>query len=338
MRIAVLIVTGYRPGKDYLNQTVQSLKESGFWNRDQTLPLQIIVNWLSPEFLDQWKLRGQPWIRVTTLSQAQAQGFDWIKMNPPRRCCVGHYLAIRHAAMDPVVSQADYFLICEDDIVMARNWHAVVRSIVPEIEAQHRKQWVLTLYRCNLSGMLDRMRRGERWFQEGETYLLGSQAVLYPKQMLRHIAPVMLEDGARRDEVHADQAIARACQKSAAPILFTVPCLAQHQGKTSMHTSGFFHQAEVFHRNVPRDVPKNCPQCGVNPGARHREDCTLERCSECGQPRVLCKDRHFDHDPSFSRWTGFPPGELEARGLGLAGPNDLGFDDLYKLFYVKPKA
>jgi hypothetical protein len=78
---------------------------------------------------------------------------------------------------------------------------------------------------------------------------------------------------------------------------------------------------EVFlrERGLLRE-PKTCPDCGVEPGHPHVEGCDIERCSGCGEQRLSCgcfeTGLHDRHDPSFSRWTGFWPGELEALALG----------------------
>lgn len=61
--------------------------------------------------------------------------------------------------------------------------------------------------------------------------------------------------------------------------------------------------------------PRNCPDCGVKPGYTHHEGCDVERCSSCGGQRLGCSCG--EHDAKFSRWTGWWPGELEARALGL---------------------
>jgi hypothetical protein len=66
--------------------------------------------------------------------------------------------------------------------------------------------------------------------------------------------------------------------------------------------------------------PMPCPDCGVAPGRPHVEGCDIERCSGCGEQRLSCgcfeTGWHDKHDPSFSRWTGFMPGDLEALALG----------------------
>ena len=66
--------------------------------------------------------------------------------------------------------------------------------------------------------------------------------------------------------------------------------------------------------------PKTCPDCGVEPGRPHVDGCDIERCSVCGEQRLSCDcdetGQQDKHDPRFSRWTGFWPGELEALALG----------------------
>jgi len=76
-----------------------------------------------------------------------------------------------------------------------------------------------------------------------------------------------------------------------------------------------------------------CPDCGAIPGQPHREGCDVERCSVCGDQRLTCTC--YGHDKAFSRWTGFWPGYLESRALGidLNQLYDRGFD---QILFVKP--
>lgn len=79
---------------------------------------------------------------------------------------------------------------------------------------------------------------------------------------------------------------------------------------------------------------KPCHDCGAKPGETHMDNCDVERCSVCGGQRMCCDC--VGHDRRFARWTGFWPGALEAKELGV----DL--NEFYKrryneIFFVKPK-
>lgn len=82
--------------------------------------------------------------------------------------------------------------------------------------------------------------------------------------------------------------------------------------------------------------PVKCPSCGVAPGQEHvTHECDVERCSCCGLQFRECDCSGIDHNRDFARWTGYYPGSLEAKALGL----DLnGFYErgLHVLFFIHP--
>ena len=76
-----------------------------------------------------------------------------------------------------------------------------------------------------------------------------------------------------------------------------------------------------------------CPDCGVSPGKVHRHGCDVERCSVCGIQRLQCNCNN--HDPIFSRWSGFWPGTLEADAMGI-DLNEFYRKSFHKILFVKP--
>ena len=78
-----------------------------------------------------------------------------------------------------------------------------------------------------------------------------------------------------------------------------------------------------------------CPDCRARPGQPHNRGCDVERCSHCGLQSLSCGAK--THDPLFSRWTGFWPGYLEARELGL-DLNEFMVGGYYKAFFIKPRS
>lgn len=81
------------------------------------------------------------------------------------------------------------------------------------------------------------------------------------------------------------------------------------------------------------DKLRNCGDCNAKPGEIHLDNCDVERCSVCGHQKYSCDCA--GHDKSFARWTGFWPGAVECKALGI----DLRqfYENGYeKAFFIKP--
>lgn len=78
---------------------------------------------------------------------------------------------------------------------------------------------------------------------------------------------------------------------------------------------------------------RKCPDCGVEAGKIHQIGCDVEHCSTCGGQKLQCDC--IAHDRQFSRWTGFWPGDLESKELGI-GLNEFYASGIYKKILIKP--
>lgn len=81
---------------------------------------------------------------------------------------------------------------------------------------------------------------------------------------------------------------------------------------------------------------ESCPGCNVLPGEPHIFGCEIEMCSQCGNERRGGRCGCTNHDVQFSRWTGFIPGLLEAKTLGIEY-NDVFETGLNRILFIKPE-
>lgn len=80
----------------------------------------------------------------------------------------------------------------------------------------------------------------------------------------------------------------------------------------------------------------DCGDCGAKAGSVHHAGCDVERCSYCGGQWISCgHSRTRKHDPLFARWSGFWPGELEARAMGI-DLNTFHRKGINKIIFIKP--
>ena len=79
-------------------------------------------------------------------------------------------------------------------------------------------------------------------------------------------------------------------------------------------------------------MKETCPDCGVGLFERHKSNCDITCCSNCGTQRLTCECK-TGHNPWFSAWRGYWPGRLERVLFGFSKEE---FKYYKKLFLVNP--
>jgi hypothetical protein len=64
-----------------------------------------------------------------------------------------------------------------------------------------------------------------------------------------------------------------------------------------------------------KEKPRRCPDCGVEPGSKHDDNCDVARCTECGGQRLSCDCENGSGDSDT--WEGLWPGVKECYQMKL---------------------
>lgn len=256
-RISYTILTTPRK-EQYLENTVQSLYKTGFFNRPENLPLQIVSG--APDSSHLRPFLSDPSFVVDQMSEEEAREFHWHGSGVPLRVVKGHRRCLHPLRAIP---GASFVMVMEDDIRFAQGWIQRLERTLEEITARFSDRFLLSLYAPGSSepeNALEAYRKGHKWIQRSYDSFYGTQAILYPvvvRDTFMYETAVRPDDikpslpGKEMDRPYGlpyDLMLPAVMKALGIPILSTVPCLVQHVGRSTSINSPWHESASFLEK------------------------------------------------------------------------------------------
>ncbi len=242
----------------YLHRMINSLRETGFFDDAENLPLRLVCSaaWgaVSSE-LDEY--RNNPEFLVEEVAPEDVRTFqleDEQKENAPaqRDLCLNH----RRALLGFLKSDADYVVVLEDDIRVARGWLPRLRETISEVQATHPSRWIMTLCVIQSEDPLWYAMRGKRWFYDTRLPYYGTQAIVYPRMVAIEFEFVIHQQCVNRYKYAIDLLVGIWAFLNNCRIVATAPSLIQHIGEVSTGCSPTgAHKTKGFIEDLAKLAP-----------------------------------------------------------------------------------
>lgn len=250
MKLATALLSVPRP-ENYIHETIKSLVDTGFFERQDNLPLRFVTGTREDAYLARY--RDQAAFAFDVLSGEEAEEIGFASLGTKPRCAFGHYRAMNHLLR--CREEWDAALICEDDVQFASGWRSYLERVVEGVERVFGKRWMLSLYHVGhrlRKSMRPYFDRGDLWFPPPEAEeFWGTQAILYSKDALPAMPGCLLEGCIKNFVKPVDLTLGEFARREGITLLTTVPSLVQHMGSKTTGQSDWFHRAEIFFDQVP---------------------------------------------------------------------------------------
>jgi hypothetical protein len=267
VNIGVGIVTVDRP-ENYLQATMRSLEESGFFNAADRPPLTLFVGQPDASYVERYKDKAL----IDWPSKAELESLKYASMHAKARCGYGHFRAMRGLSERDV----DAALILEDDVVFSKDWWPYAKALLPKVARSARAAkstvhpghdvvgcmvdgkelpelsgaWVLQLYRL-VKDVAGRGADSKTWFRFQNWTCFGTQANVYSKSVLSDLYSFVLKNVVMDYQCPIDAAVIWHSKMNAVPTYASVPSIVQHIGRGSTGQTDYFHEAEYFFEEIP---------------------------------------------------------------------------------------
>lgn len=234
-KISYSILTS--PKKEpYLDRTIKSLEETGFFENIDNLPLRIVPSIPDSAYLE--KYTNDSRFCVEDMTRREASERMWAAAGEALRETWGHYRCLHPDRANP---DSTHLLVLEDDIKFGKDWLTRLAAVVDELISLHGRRWLLTLYTPQTTEPLDAFKAGRRWASRPYNGFYGSQAILYPLGVRDEYMAYLT---ARPLDKPHDLALADVMKHLRIPMFTSAPCLVQHMelaaGGAKVHRSDSF--------------------------------------------------------------------------------------------------
>ncbi len=234
-KISYSILTTPRK-EQYLERTIKSLSETGFFDDAGNLPLRLVTTTPESEYVNAYK--GDSRFCVEEISRGELAEKAWLAAGDALRETWGHYRCLHPDRANPDTSG---ILVLEDDLQFAENWLERLQVVTDELAGPYGRRWLLTLYSPGGKESLEAYEAGRNWAWRPYAGFFGPQAIYYPLGVRDEYLAYLT--GHPIDKPH-DLALAEVMKALRIPMFTSAPCLVQHTEVLSDGTPS--HRSESF--------------------------------------------------------------------------------------------
>lgn len=238
------ISTVYRE-HGYVHKTLESLKETGFFENPSNLPLNLVVGSDDASYLQAYE--GMPdKYKIHAMSREQASVLAGLGGMQKAALNHGRCLSPEHVNAD-----AELIAVIEDDVRFARGWTKRFDQAVEGVSSSYGNTWVMCMYTPLTDESAVAARESKRWFDRKWDWFFGTQGTVYPKWVAAGFVEEINTFCVNPLVKPYDIALSEFLRRLKIPIVATAPCLVQHMGSVSQGVCGHFHQSKGFMDEIP---------------------------------------------------------------------------------------
>lgn len=210
-----------------LEQTLESLEKTGFFDRPEHLPLRIIAGSSDCGYLEKYMYDSR--FLVDPMSESEARQMRWKELGNALRRTAGHRRALDPKKVNP---GSKYLMVFEDNVIFCKGWITRFERILEEVEKNYKEKFLLSLsVDGSQTSAIEAYRAGKLYIPLSYASFNTIQAMLYPFWVRdEYMSVTKMYPG----ELPHESAISKNMKAMEIPILTTAPSLVQKVGIQSV--------------------------------------------------------------------------------------------------------